>query len=74
MNPEPFETIFVQPGGPDRRVPRENQHGAWFEPNVPTQVRLTDWVQRRLRDGDLVKVDPPAPPPPVKTTSTKGDS
>jgi len=59
--------ITVQPGGPDRRVPVENLRNAYFEQGVPREVNLTEYVQRRLDDGDLVVVPAaaPAPKPPA---------
>lgn len=58
--------IWVQPGGDDRRVPMESSTIAkprWFQHGVPTLVEQTRYVDERLRDGDLVKVQPPAEQP-----------
>lgn len=55
--------VFVKPGGPDRRVPWPTGDGRLrrYFPNDPaapsSQVELSDYIQRRLNDGDLVQTD-----------------
>lgn len=60
-----IERIWVQVGGDDRRVPREQRGSGYFEPGKPHNVRLTPFIQRRLDDKDLVKVDAPPEPAPA---------
>lgn len=64
--------IIVQPADATRRVPVEGHAGTYFEQGAPREVHHTRYIKRRLRDGDLVKVEPatpaapaapPAPPP-----------
>ena len=46
----------VQPSGPDRRVPLEKS-ADYFEQGVPREVYRTRYIDRRLKDGDLIEVD-----------------
>ena len=68
--------ITVLPGGPDRRVPVENLRNVYFDPEVPREVYDTPYIRRRLRDGDLVEVDPKTgtPVPPAAAEPPTGKS
>jgi hypothetical protein len=56
--------IWVQPGGEDRRVPWPplTRPPRYFPQGTPTAIELDQYIQRRLDQGDLVKVDAPAAP------------
>jgi hypothetical protein len=56
-----MKRIWVQPGDKDRRVPDEQHPGTYFPQGVPQLVRLTQYIQNRLDQKDLVEVDDPGP-------------
>jgi hypothetical protein len=63
--------IWVQVADADRRVPREGQRG-YLEKDVAHNVRNTPFVQRRIREGDLIKVEPPAAETPAPAATVAG--
>jgi hypothetical protein len=56
--------IKVRPAGDDRRVPLETG-GGYFPQGEATETALTRYIQRRLRDGDLIE-DPAEQTPPAQ--------
>lgn len=52
--------IWVKPGGTDRLVPRPEGGRTYFPQGVATPVELDIYIHRRLDDGDLIEVPPPA--------------
>lgn len=57
--------IKVRPAGDDRRVPLETG-GGYFPRGEATETALTRYIQRRLRDGDLIE-DPTEQTTPAQT-------
>jgi hypothetical protein len=53
------DRIWVQVAGEDRRVPIEGQRGRYFEHGQKHQVRHTPFIERRIKEKDLVQVDAP---------------
>jgi hypothetical protein len=67
--------ILVQPGGPDRRVPWPplTRPPRYFPQGTPTAVELTPYIQKRLDDGDLVKVEAAAATPAPAAPAPAGE-
>ena len=52
------DRLFVRPARPGLRVRREDASG--HIPAEGERVALTTYIRRRLRDGDLVRVETPS--------------
>ena len=52
--------IWVQVAGDDRRVPAEGLPGVYLEADKKHLLRNTPFLQRRIKEGDLIEVDAPA--------------
>ncbi len=63
--------IRVQVAAADRRVPVEGRQGVYFEHGIAHDVRNTPFVQRRIKEGDLVEV--PATAEDATPAATKGE-
>ena len=64
--------LKVKPAGPDRAVPYPMTNV--LLPEAGAEVPDTAYWRRRLRDGDVVEVDPKPqqPPPPQPIVPPKG--